>query len=250
LERSDAETIERATAASVAPDEVHELGGFVVAIDGGTLGRALSAAPLSHDLAPDHAVLDAIDALYRDHGYAPVYRIADVPGQAAMQAALQARGLAPDTATLVKIAPVDAMRALAGEPAGRAGAPDEAWTALFLGEGFDPVDGANRIRNLGRAAGTAFAAVREDGVAHAVGAGGFGNGWLSIHGMRTSPARRGEGLAGRVLAGLAAEAGQRGFTRAFLQVMEDNAPARALYRRAGFVKAWRYHYWRPTSPAP
>ena len=62
--------------------------------------------------------------------------------------------------------------------------------------------------------------------------------------MRTSPARRGQGMAGRVLAALAAEASARGLSRAFLQVMEDNDPARSLYRRADFVKAWRYHYWR------
>jgi ribosomal protein S18 acetylase RimI-like enzyme len=29
----------------------------------------------------------------------------------------------------------------------------------------------------------------------------------------------------------------------FLQVEEENAGARSLYRRAGFTKAWRYFYW-------
>ena len=244
MEPGDAETIERATVASVAPDEVHELGGFLIAINDGVLGRACSSGPLSLDLAPDPATLDAIDDLYRSRGYDPVYRIPDVPQMAPMQAALAARGFAPDTATLVKVGPVAGMRALPGEPASLADQPDDAWTAVFMGDGFDPAEGASRIRNLSRSPGAVFASVRDGGQAHAVGAGGFGHGRLSIHGMRTSPARRGEGLAGRVLAALAAEASARGLSRAFLQVMEDNDPARSLYRRAGFVKAWRYHYWR------
>jgi N-acetylglutamate synthase len=246
LAPGDAETIERATVASVAPDEVHELGGFLVAINDGVLGRARSSGPLSLDLAPDRATLDAIDELYRTRGHAPVYRIPDVPGMAAMQTALEARGFAPDTATLVKTGSVAGLRALGGEPASLADAPDAAWTAVFMGDGFDPAEGASRIRNLRRSPGAAFASIRENGAARAVGAGGFGHGWLSIHGMRTSPGSRGQGMAGRILATLAAEAQRRGLDRAFLQVMENNDSARSLYRSAGFVKAWRYHYWRPS----
>ncbi|MBC7168334.1 GNAT family N-acetyltransferase, partial [Phenylobacterium sp.] len=43
---------------------------------------------------------------------------------------------------------------------------------------------------------------------------------------------------------LAAAAAERGVARMFLQVEEGNAPARALYARAGFAPLWRYHYWR------
>lgn len=244
------ETIERATADSVAPDEVHEVDGFLVGIDCGTLGRARSSAPLRHDLEPDPAVLDEIDALYRARGYRPIYRVADVAGLAPLQHALRGRGFAPDTATLVKVGDVAGMLALTGARSHTAPQPDAAWTSVFNGEGFDPVDGANRIRNLSRAAGSLFASVRDGHRALAVGAGGFGHGWLSIHGMRTDPNARGRGYAGRILATLAEAAQGRGLTRAFLQVLEANETARSLYRRAGFVKAWRYEYWSPTSPAP
>jgi N-acetylglutamate synthase len=46
------------------------------------------------------------------------------------------------------------------------------------------------------------------------------------------------------LAALAQQAIARGIDRLFLQVDEGNAPALALYQRAGFQTAWRYHYWR------
>ena len=61
--------------------------------------------------------------------------------------------------------------------------------------------------------------------------------------MRTVQAARGRGLAGRVLAGLAGAALERGYERVFLQVEAGNEPALALYRRAGFAPAWTYRYW-------
>ena len=61
--------------------------------------------------------------------------------------------------------------------------------------------------------------------------------------LATDPATRRRGRARAALAGFEAEAQARGATRGFLEVAEDNAPARALYaaskwqemaRRAGY----------------
>lgn len=86
--------------------------------------------------------------------------------------------------------------------------------------------------------------MREGGRTVAAGAMAFGHGWASVHGMRTDLARRGRGLAGRVLAGLAQAALARGFERVFLQVEARNLPAQSLYRRAGFETQWQYRYWQ------
>ncbi|MGE8201383.1 MAG: GNAT family N-acetyltransferase, partial [Variovorax sp.] len=118
------------------------------------------------------------------------------------------------------------------------------WSALFLGEGFDPVDGAHRVRMLSRAKGSLYASVREGGRTVAAGAMAFGHGWASVHGMRTERAQRGRGLAARVLAGLAQAASARGFERVFLQVDAQNHAALSLYRRAGFETQWKYCYWQ------
>jgi ribosomal protein S18 acetylase RimI-like enzyme len=122
--------------------------------------------------------------------------------------------------------------------------PDQGWAAVFLGEGFDPADGASRVKILSRAAGTLFASVRQEGRTVAAGAASFAHGWASVHGMRTALAYRGHGFAGRVLATLAARAQAHGYERMFLQVTADSTPALALYRRAGFELAWTYAYWR------
>ena len=116
--------------------------------------------------------------------------------------------------------------------------------AMFLGDDLDPVDGASRSKALSRAEGALFASVREGGQTVACGAACYAQGWLSMHGLRTAASQRGRGLAGRMIRAMALEAQRRGISRAFLQVDASNAPALALYRRAGMITAWSYAYWR------
>ena len=56
----------------------------------------------------------------------------------------------------------------------------------------------------------------------AAGTAAFSQGWCSIHGMRTIPARRGRGLAARILVALANTASEHKLERVFLQVEEGN----------------------------
>lgn len=238
------EAIERATLAAVAPEEVLEIEGWLIGLDPGSIRRAASAVPLRHDLPADPAVLDQIEAAYAERGLNPAFRVADSLGLESVRAELARRGYAFEQPTLVKTALASAITAVTHRPPAEiAERPDDAWAAVFLGEGFDPVDGAYRVKALSRSPGARFGMVRDGDKTIAVGCGSFGHGWASVHGMRTDLSRRGEGLAGRVLVGLAGEAMSRGIDRAFLQVEEKNAPARSLYRRAGFTPAWRYFYW-------
>ena len=82
-------------------------------------------------------------------------------------------------------------RVTALPPADVADRPDEAWAAVFLGEGFDPVDGAYRVKALSRSPGARFGMVRDGSRTVAVGCGSHCHGWVSFHGMRTDLARRG-----------------------------------------------------------
>ena len=121
--------------------------------------------------------------------------------------------------------------------------PDEAWAAVFLGDGFDPIDGAHRVAVLTRSPDAAYGAAGEGGATHAVGVASFGARWAGIHGMRTRPAQRGKGHASAILGALGREAAARGFSKVALQVEAAN-PARRIYRRAGFRELWTYRYWR------
>jgi ribosomal protein S18 acetylase RimI-like enzyme len=122
--------------------------------------------------------------------------------------------------------------------------PNAAWQSVFLGQGFDPVDAAARIRNLSRATHSLYLHVTQDGQAVACGAASVSHGWLGVHGMRTAVNYRRQGLAAAILREMALQAMGLGLTRAFLQVDAGNTLALDLYRRAGFRAAWLYAYWR------
>jgi N-acetylglutamate synthase len=240
---SDIETLERATVAAVSPDTVEEFHGWLLAFNSGTVSRARSAVPLSH-VPVETAMIDKIEARYRARGLPAMFRLAREACFDNLRQDLARRGYQTGRPMLVQVGSVQAMRNVcAATPAETADLPDAEWAALFLAEGFDPVDGVSRVRALGRARNSVFASIRENGKTVAAGAGAFSHGWSSVHGMRTDQAFRGRGLAGRVLAGIAAVAAQRGIERVFLQVEVTNNSGLALYRRAGFKTVWSYDYW-------
>jgi ribosomal protein S18 acetylase RimI-like enzyme len=243
LTAADIDSIERATLAAVSPEATEEIPGWLLAFDRGTVSRARSAAPLLHT-TPDAAVLDEIEARYRAHRLPAMFRVPDIPAFDGIRATLVKRGYTASKPTEVHTAATSGVMRIAVPDADVALQPDEGWAQVFLGEGFDPVDGASRVAILSRASGTLFASVREQGRTVAAGAGAFAHGWASVHGMRTAQDRRGRALAARVLATLAAAAASRGHSRMFLQVEAHNPPAQALYRRAGFGRAWTYVYWK------
>jgi ribosomal protein S18 acetylase RimI-like enzyme len=241
----DVDSIERATAAAVSPQALEEIDGWLLAFDNGTVNRARSAVPLRHTPVPDAgSLIERIEARYAARGLPAQFRLALSPCFDGLRAELRRLGYRAEQTTRVQLAPVTGVRAVSAELAQVDAAPDAAWAALFMGEGFDPVDGASRVAALARAPGSLYASVSQGGRTVAAGAAAFSHGWVSVHGMRTAPAWRGHGMAGRILAALAAAAWARGMENCFLQVEEGNTAAQALYRRAGFVPAWSYEYWR------
>jgi len=237
-------SLERATLDAVAPPAVQAIDGWLLPFDTSTIGRAKSAVPVRHhDIDP--AQIGTIESLYAERGLQAAFRVADVPGLHDVQTELTRLGYQAQQPTLVQVSMVAAMHALCkGKSARVADLPSPAWSAVYVAHGFDPVDGAHRVQALSRSAHVVYAHVEENGQSVAAGTAALSQGWASIHGMRTVPARRGHGLAARILGGLADTATQRGLERVFLQVEEGNAAALALYARAGFATAWRYHYWR------
>ena len=241
MDASQIEGLERDTVAAVAPPQVLEIAGWLVPLDNGTIGRAKSAAPLRHDLGAE--AIGEIEAAYRDRGLDPAFRIADVPSLGQVCAELSRRGFTARQPTVFKTGSVAQLAAFSEGSARVLNEPDDAWSAVFLGDGFDPADGAHRVAALTRSPDAVYGAAGEGGATQAVGVMSFGAGWAGIHGMRTAPAHRGKGLASAILAALGRAARARGVDHVFLQVEEAN-PARAIYRRAGFTPVWRYHYWR------
>lgn len=240
---TDVEAIERATLAAVPPQALEVVQGWLVGLDDGTVSRARSAAPLAHR-APAATSVAAVEARYARAGLPALFRLPQLPAFDATRALLQARGYAPSKPAWVQLASLREMPLAAGQQqVDLALSADAGWEQVFLGEGFDAVDGASRLAILRRAQGALFASVRECDRTVAVGAACFHGGWCGVHAMRTLPAYRRRGLAQAIVATLAGVARERGLTQAFLQVEQANAAAQALYARLGFATAWGYAYW-------
>ncbi|HVZ42906.1 MAG TPA: GNAT family N-acetyltransferase [Ramlibacter sp.] len=239
----DVESLERATLAAVPPRAQEKIEGWLVALDDGTVGRAHSAAPLMHDDVRV-GIVPRIEARYRAQGLQPMFRLPQLASFELLRAVLRAEGYEMAKPTFVQTGTVEAMAAVAAPDGVRLDAqPGEGWASVFLGVGFDPLDGASRLAILRRSRDSVFASVEVQGRVAAVGAACFSHGWCGVHGMRTSPALRGKGFASRILAAFAQEARRRGIGRVFLQVEQGNATAQSVYRRAGFGTAWGYEYW-------
>lgn len=250
LTPQDIEDLERATLDAVPPEGTARMGRWLVAIDHGAVGRAHSAVPMDHT-ATDARVVGPIESIYDANGLGTVFRVPAQKTYVAFRAELMARGYVRTQPTGVFTAKVSRMAGISdGAQAQLLSEPDDGWRAVFLGEGFDPVEGASRVQILSRAQHAVFARVSVDGQTVACGLGSFSRGWASVHGMRTLAPYRGRGFASQILGAIAREAQRRELTRAFLQVDSANTSAQALYRRAGFALAWEYAYWsRPLQVA-
>lgn len=245
LTDDDIESLERATLDAVAPHAVEALPGWLLPFDTSTIGRAKSAVPLSHR-HQDDALLQAIADRYAVRGLPAAFRLADAPALTNLHAELRRTGYQPTQATLVQVGSAQRLVHVFGSGSATIAArPTAAWSDVYLSEGLDAVDGAHRVAALSRSKYVVYASLVDAHGPAAAGTASFGHGWAGIHGMRTALRCRGQGLAGLLLGTLAQEAMARGQERIFLQVDEGNAAALALYRRAGFSTAWRYHYWRP-----
>ncbi len=76
----------------------------------------------------------------------------------------------------------------------------------------------------------------------ATGYAGFADDWVGFAGIEVAPHARRAGLGRAVMAALLDWGAEQGATTAYLQVLDDNRPALALYEALGFREHHRYCY--------
>lgn len=240
--------IERAAFEAWTAAEIAALGPWRLRSMHGVTNRASSVwvGPGEPPRGIPRAIEEA-EAFYAARGLPPMFQITPL-SDPRVDAQLAARGYAefdPVSLQTADAARVGTLSQRAG--ASCEGALSEAWFDVsgrrgrFHGDAV-PVYRAFLERLAGRA-GFASTGDARNGVA-AVGLTIVAPPHAGVFSMLTLPEQRRRGFAEAVLGAIARFALARGATRLYLQVEVANAPARALYARAGFVEAYRYHYRR------
>lgn len=224
--------LERVAADAWPALEQEVVDGWRLRASAGVTRRANSALPLS-DALPVDAVVD----FYCSRALPPVVQVSDPSTDAALAERGWSAGVEVEVLT-------------GGLPAGLSpaevlDAPDEAWLDAWW-----EVDGRGGAAELAVArrmlaqiaAPAGCARVVQDGHIVAVGRGVVQEGLLGVFSMGVLPGRRRQGLGRQVLHALGAWGFDHGARSAYLQVMDGNDGARALYAEAGFTLSHRYRY--------
>ena len=221
--------------------EEGRLGDWLLRAGGGFTGRANSALVVGDPGLALPGAVAAVARWYADRGLRPC---AMLPGRQARaaDAAFAAAGWERDEDVLVLTAPLTP-GAPDGVPVTLSPEPDEAWLAGYRHRGLPLPPSARAV--LVDAEEVAFAAVRFDpppAPLAAVARGVVTDDWLGVAAVTVAERYRRQGLATAVMAALQRWGADRGARWTYLQVTASNAPARALYRGAGFIEHHRYHY--------
>ncbi len=232
-----------------APDTAW-IGGWLLRAAEGWTGRANSVLPIGQPDRPLDEALAAVREWYAGRGLPPRFQL-PLPLCAGHDAVLARRGWSPYNPTLVRIAFVNrVLQRLGGpgsaEPVTLADAPTEAWLEAYHYRGGDRLP-AIAAEVMMAADDPVFASVVVDGrvvgIARAVvDDDQHGEGWCGITALETAPDWRRRGIGRQLIRGVVDWAADRGASLIYLQVMESNAAAHAMYDRLGFVTSHRYHY--------
>lgn len=219
--------------------------GWLLRFADGYTKRANSACALPAGAAPLERVGPAIEDLYRRNGQSPVFRLTPF-ATPADDTWLDARGYDRIEPTAIMVRPDPGRdEPILGDIALRfAAQPDEAWLAGFVagnrhGTGIRPtltaMLAAIRVEAF-------YATLAQDGTPCGYGLAVIERGHVGLFDILIDEGMRGRGLGRRLVSGMLAEAIQRGAGAAYLQVLETNGPAIALYRSLGFRHAYSYVY--------
>jgi N-acetylglutamate synthase len=227
-----------------APDEA-TLGDWLLRAAEGFTGRANSALAIGDPGRGLPAVVEQVERWYRARNLPPMIAVAfplGRPEDSAVDRLLEERGWPVHHGAIVMTADPGAVRFPADGVTyiNLADEPDEGWLSLYRYRGQVPPPISRHM--LMSAPWQAFASVREAGRTVAIGRVAAAEDWAGLTAIEVHPHHRRRGLGQVVTAALVAAAIDHGATGMYLQVGNDNAAARALYRRMGFADHHGYHY--------
>lgn len=224
--------------------------GWLLRRSGGRIRRSNSANPLRGERGAPWRVIDAAEAFYAGHGQTPLFRIPDIAAE--LEPDLDRRGYSREGGTIHLHADIEALAGGLFDDVTVSPTPSErSFEARFRTGGYD---GAERriFREMTSliAGDKAFVSCERDNEVAAFAFGVIRDGLLVVEAVETDARFRQQGLGRRTVGGLIGWAARAGAKSGCLQVVADNAPARALYASLGFNRElYRYHYRRKTVAA-
>ncbi len=242
-----AERVEAAAQRAWPALEEVPVGDWLVRLSGGYTKRANSVNPrVGAPAEPPEDVVERIahcEALYRSGGLPPIHRLTPFTRPANLDGLLAERGYGLLDPTAVQMLDLGAWRPPLGRAAGR---PDELPIERFLAlhaacHGRDGVAPLHRaiVERVDRP--LLAMAWTVEGRAAACGLAVLDGDLVGVFDLVTHPAQRRKGYARALMVGLLDRGRRRGARVSYLQVVEANSPALALYASLGYVPL--YHYW-------
>lgn len=223
------------------------LDGWVLRFAGGVLSRRVNSAnPLGGDTAIRDSLIGCCEALYRRQGQPAIFRLPSLIAPD-IDRRLADRGYTSEGETSVLYAESGAVAATPDPAVRLAQRPSRQWFAAMTALQRHTPEQALAYRRIVRSVmvPAAFAALAIDGEVVALAYGTLLDRLFCYESVVTASHRQGRGYAGRVVRSLAAWAKARGAAGVCLEVVADNRPALALYRRVGIAaELYRYRYRR------
>ena len=226
--------------------ETEDLAGWLLRASGGPTHRGNSVATLDFDAdqALEQRVAE-VEAWYAGRGQKAAFQLGPCAQPKELEACLSARGYRQEGAAAFAITEPDALAAATrGELLTRVEAkPSAGWLAVASSGRFgaDLAGFQGFVRRLGSRCRFA-SALDAHGATVATSLGIASEDRLGVYNMLTLPEARRSGAARALLHALAESARADAMRAVYLLVELENAPARELYRGAGFVDVYEYAY--------
>jgi len=238
---ADARRLEELTLNSSAPPGQLLYDGWLLRFSPGKAKRARSVNAVYPSRLPLAEKVAYCERVYAERGLPAIFRVSPHTQPATLDGFLEGNGYGRFDETQVQSAAI-APAQLAGP---EVDAPRlEEWFDMVGDLRGSPV--AHRSAHLARLAALPLemraVAVQRSGVPVATGLAIIEDGHVGIFDVATREGERRRGHARTIVAALLRWGWERGARHSYLQVDAGNAPALALYRRFGFIEAYRYWY--------
>lgn len=240
-----AAAVEPAAIAAWPARHTLEIGGWLMRFTDGYSHRGNSVSATGFHGHDVYAQIAVAEIAYFSRGLQPLFQITPLTQPGNLEKILIDRGYICEAPTNVMIAKTTLLRDLPSSDAVLSDEPNAAFKSLVISGSHSYADGCERLDTLARVTAPHIHASISDGdIGIACGMCVAMKDWAGINLMRTQTSYRRNGYAMRILSSLARWAEDAGAKNLYLQVEQDNAPARALYAKAGFKGAYSYRFYR------